>query len=120
MSEQPKAKWKLPALVKQKWLEALRSGEYKQGKGLLYNPSSDSYCCIGVLCTINGESKEELVNCPLPMNIKRKTSKYDFAQIHQWEFPYEGRTETLTNLNDREAFDFGRIADIIEATVETY
>ena len=34
--------------TKIKWLEALRSGKYQQGKGNLRN--GDSYCCLGVLC----------------------------------------------------------------------
>lgn len=40
-------KQKLPEEIKAKWLEALRSGKYRQGNGYLrwYN----SYCCLGVL-----------------------------------------------------------------------
>ena len=37
--------------VKEKWLEALRSGEYKQGRGALRN-KDDEYCCLGVLCDV--------------------------------------------------------------------
>lgn len=33
--------------VKEKWLAALRSGEFKQGKERLKN--GDTYCCLGVL-----------------------------------------------------------------------
>lgn len=33
------------------WLEALRSGEYKQGKGSLR--VGNAYCCLGVYCKIN-------------------------------------------------------------------
>lgn len=36
-----------------KWLKALESGEYKQGGGILWSPSKNSYCCLGVLCKIN-------------------------------------------------------------------
>jgi hypothetical protein len=36
--------------IKQKWVNALRSGEYEQSKGYLY--SEDGYCCLGVLCDI--------------------------------------------------------------------
>jgi len=32
-----------------KWVNALRSGKYKQGNGYLYNKEDDSYCCLGVL-----------------------------------------------------------------------
>lgn len=37
--------------IKKRWIEALRSGEYKQGKQQLKIVSSDPpcYCCLGVL-----------------------------------------------------------------------
>lgn len=40
--------------VKKLWLEALRSGEYKQCKGWLHsrNERGDTYCCLGVLCAL--------------------------------------------------------------------
>ena len=36
--------------VMKKWIEALRSGEYKQGLEALRN--GDRYCCLGVLCDL--------------------------------------------------------------------
>lgn len=36
--------------IKEKWLGALRSGEYNQGKGALR--INDSFCCLGVLADI--------------------------------------------------------------------
>lgn len=44
--------------IKQLWLQALRSGTFPQGKH--YLDKSDSYCCLGVLCTI-AESKNVVV-----------------------------------------------------------
>ena len=41
--------------VKEKWLEALRSGKYKQGRNVLcsVNENGDrTYCCLGVLSEI--------------------------------------------------------------------
>lgn len=43
---------KLPADFKAKWLEALRSGEYKQGRFALC--SDGKYCGLGVACAIQG------------------------------------------------------------------
>jgi hypothetical protein len=37
--------------VKTKWLKALRSGKYKQGRGQLRTPD-DRFCCLGVLCDL--------------------------------------------------------------------
>ena len=36
--------------IKQKWVNALRSGEYEQGSEKLY--SGRGYCCLGVLCDL--------------------------------------------------------------------
>jgi hypothetical protein len=40
--------------LKAKWVEALRSGEYKQTTGELHDRATDSYCCLGVLCRVVG------------------------------------------------------------------
>ena len=40
--------------LKARWIAALLSGEYKQGKEALYNNLDDSYCCLGVLLHIGG------------------------------------------------------------------
>jgi hypothetical protein len=37
--------------VKKKWLAALRSGKFKQGKGMLRTENNE-FCCLGVLCEI--------------------------------------------------------------------
>ncbi len=39
--------------VQKKWLEALRSGEYKQTKSCLRNEYG--FCCLGVLCDLYRE-----------------------------------------------------------------
>ena len=38
---------------KDKWLVALRSGDYKQGIG--YLRKGDKYCCLGVAAEISGD-----------------------------------------------------------------
>lgn len=69
--------------IAEKWVEALRSGKYKQTKGKLRTPKG--YCCLGVLCDISGISKWELGNEItgeyrydrsrnfLPMSVKERT-----------------------------------------------
>jgi hypothetical protein len=37
--------------VKDKWVEALRSGKYQQGKFALRR-IDETYCCLGVLCHV--------------------------------------------------------------------
>lgn len=42
--------------LKERWVAALRSGEYKQGKSRLCRRKR--YCCLGVLAEIQGELKK--------------------------------------------------------------
>lgn len=45
--------------IKTKWLTALRSGKYEQGKGFLKN-LDNNFCCLGVLCDIAIKENPEL------------------------------------------------------------
>lgn len=53
--------------VKQKWIDALRSGKYEQGSEKLRSVSG--YCCLGVLCDL-------------------------YAQEHNVEWDFRGNEET--------------------------
>ena len=46
--------------VKKKWVDALRSGEYAQGRSSLRD--HDEYCCLGVLCEL--AVKEGVIPAP--------------------------------------------------------
>lgn len=55
---------KMKPEVKEKWLKALRSGEYKQTIRFLH--TKEGFCCLGVLCDIfakenNFEWKEDVL-----------------------------------------------------------
>ena len=44
--------------IKKKWIAALRSGEYVQGRGAMLTTDedgNDSFCCLGVLSNIHAE-----------------------------------------------------------------
>ena len=47
--------------IKERWVKALRSGKYKQGKGWLRKSSGpkkkSEFCCLGVLCDLAVKSK---------------------------------------------------------------
>jgi hypothetical protein len=50
-----------------KWIEALRSGEFKKGKGSLVQVDSEGnkkYCCLGVACALAGleEAKVKVID----------------------------------------------------------
>ena len=47
--------------IKKRWLKALRSDEYVQGKGALcVTNSEDKFCCLGVLCNVRAEGSKTL------------------------------------------------------------
>lgn len=41
----------MKAAIAKKWIKALRSGDYEQGRGVLKS-TDDKYCCLGVLCDV--------------------------------------------------------------------
>lgn len=43
--------------TKEKWLTALRSGEFKKGR-IYLRDKEDNYCCLGVLCELNDRPKQ--------------------------------------------------------------
>jgi len=39
---------KIPTWFKKLWVQALRSGQYKQTRGTLHSPRDGGFCCLGV------------------------------------------------------------------------
>lgn len=52
MKKEVKVVRRTPEQVYDLWIEALRSGEYKQTEGQLHDPDENSFCCLGVLCDL--------------------------------------------------------------------
>ncbi len=48
--------------IKAKWVAALRSGEYTQGKDRLRTNKNGktSFCCLGVLCNLHAQAHPEI------------------------------------------------------------
>lgn len=101
---------KLPQDIKDEWITALRSGEYKQATGTLYDPAKDSYCCLGVLGRLCGYSVNYLQNYntfpdgefALIPNIVKGSPSYNNVVLK------------LTRMNDIEQLNFNEISDYIE------
>jgi hypothetical protein len=100
--------------VKKKWVEALRSGEYKQAKGRLMKHGG--YCCLGVLCKVAADE-----GIASGRDLERP---YLTEQVIQWAdlddiegpdimLPDLAGYDSLVTANDGGA-SFGRIADLIE------
>ena len=63
--------------VKEKWIAALRSGEYQQGINSLR--SNQGFCCLGVLCDLYAKEHNENwehVNAYSEQNTKAEDSWY--------------------------------------------
>jgi hypothetical protein len=109
--------------LKEKWVAALRSGKYKQGKRNLRR--GDYYCCLGILCDIIDPTQWRLFDentkyaygnnhstALLPTTTLIKTDIYSInPTVH---LPGESEDITLAKLNDS-GYTFEQIADLIEA-----
>ncbi len=73
----------MDAKIKELWVEALCSGKYTQGRGMLRERNSkcvdsDKYCCLGVLCDVLVRNPEEAERVGInPKSVG--TSKHEFG-----------------------------------------
>lgn len=73
--------------IKALWIEALTSGEYRQGRRALHQKTADgidSFCCLGVLCDLADKagqisSKKEVRGCGCDMCGSDPRISYDGA-----------------------------------------
>ncbi len=115
-----------------KWLEALESGKFEQGRHLLKN-LANQYCCLGVLCEV--ANVPFIVGKPMPDG-KPHTGFQDGDEIEcaytpaalsseigfhgragelveRRSFPPVARLNALTAINDSSALSFKQIAEYI-------
>lgn len=120
--------------IADKWVAALRSGEYKQRKFYLASPgpfveSGLQYCCLGVLCEIAIKEGVKLnrvettIISPVAYGANEET-KYLPSEVKDWAMMWntsgalkDGSYRDLAALND-EGFSFEQIADAIEKNWE--
>lgn len=105
----------MKANIKERWLAALRSGDYKQGTDRLR--IENTFCCLGVLCDLYAQETktdwivDEIGNYEflegwgaLPLDVQ------DWAQLPQIMGRY------ISSLND-EGKRFEELADLIEQEI---
>lgn len=123
---------KKQASIKKKWLNALRSGKYKQGQETLYNPTTKSFCCLGVLehCVLDGSVENvwnpDVLDGATPS--ERRKLKKEFASMpsptfyaaHDLDWVKDNEAR-LAGYNDSGSlqsgwipYDFNKIADFID------
>lgn len=111
-----------------KWVDALRSGNYRQGvdtlKAVMSSDGVPSYCCLGVACELalhEGIVTQNIIRGHSGFGEERNTGSLP-TEVQQWlgiysDNPYiPGIDETLLCLNDVVQLDFLLIADLIEET----
>jgi hypothetical protein len=130
----------MPKEIKDKWLTALRSGEYQQGKGMLCN--ENKYCCLGVLeMAVDGRvetclSSEDLwQSLPTPSHewlekngiiFRRPDGYFSDTPYFDLDMSSDSKPDSMIGnalksavaLNDVHFYTFEQIADLIEAQVE--
>ena len=119
--------------IKQKWINALRSGEYEQSsKGFLHtaNEFNETYCCLGVLCDLYAkEHNKEWTNNYGRSNLYFEgEGHYPPQSVVEWaglpdknpSIEFSGEIDDcefedpeLSELND-EGISFNTIAGLIE------
>ena len=121
---------------------ALRSGEFLQGMGMLYQESENGkecFCCLGVDQAINGIEPISMEGLTMPSELGNSRSMpregEELAEViaacsrrvdesglsYESEHNYTTKN-TLDSLNDSEALSFEQIADLLdghEVTVRT-
>ena len=118
--------------IKQKWVTALRSGEYKQGFCRLRG-EANNFCCLGVLCDLaakDGAGQWDLNGPPTFVSgYEREIGVGSLTpEIQEWAglptpdpvvrvvVPEMGTFwRPLSNVNDALTLNFAQIADAIEA-----
>lgn len=109
-----------------KWVEALRSGEYLQGRGFLKVKRQDGeiyYCCIGVFCEVNKADFQttedfETNGTSLIYRINENSSYVHGPLIMRETGLTEGIQYKLSDMNDSAGKTFLEIANWIEANIE--
>lgn len=98
--------------VAMKWVNALRSGKYKQGRMYLHNKAANTFCCLGVLDDLYPKLN-------LSSGVSGVLINYKLVGL---DGPHGTIGDSkLTVLNDlgvdgsRDPFTFDEIADVIQA-----
>jgi hypothetical protein len=106
-----------------KWIAALRSGKYKQGRRAL-RPSKNTYCCLGVACDLYG--KENGVSWDENGRFMGKSGSLP-SSVKKWLGISADQEDKLACLNDgcrfapdseKDPMSFDEIADYIEGIIE--
>lgn len=111
----------MKAAVKKRWIEALLSGKFVQGQKRL-RPTKDTYCCLGVLAKVEGETFRKGRKLGNDYGIRGDESKERATgMLPKWFLEKVGLSERqqgkLASKNDAGA-DFPTLATYIQRYVK--
>lgn len=96
---------KMDTKIGRKWVKALRSGKYLQGKGKLESEDSPpKYCCLGVLCEVTNSW------------VRDRNGTLTSSQLCKFGLS-DGAQSELIRRNDSYSHSFEKIADYVEANL---
>lgn len=114
---------KMNPKVKQAWIDALRSGKYKQGEGYLAQKAGEEtfYCCLGVLCELHrqdhgGSWYMSFDGSTMGYEDERRV-QYPSASVKRWANLDPKAEPRLAEMNDIKSNSFDVIAQYIEDTL---
>lgn len=121
------------SVIKEKWVAALRSGKYEQGRDRLAtitNYDETTYCCLGVLCELAVEEGIAIKTKEISSFNYDNDRSYPPESVCKWaefkisEYPYPEEISYIRNpmigeynlgeYNDSKGYSFKQIADLIE------
>ena len=107
--------------VRDGWVSALRSGEYRQGINFLHDIQDGTWCCLGVLCDQLDIPYVDEHDSRTGVRAYRfgpnEVAQVPTSNLYEYGLPLNGPTiRKLTALNDSK-IPFDRIADWIEANI---
>lgn len=106
-----------------KWIEALRSGKFKQGK--IFLKKDNCYCCLGVACELSElgqwtSSENDWMSSYLGATYALPAKVQNYYGLHEYSGTYFTNDQLENNLaghNDG-GMTFAQIADLIEECLE--
>lgn len=116
--------------IREQWVAALESGEYKQGKGWLcpVDDGNRSYCCLGVLADL--AVKAGIIDEPTTFEANHLEDSYlvfggasatlplevqEWAGLDDSDPSADGEYKPLSQYNDDDEYTFKEIAAKIKA-----
>ncbi len=103
--------------AKQKWVAALRSGEFRQGLNRLQTgDDDDAYCCLGVACIVAEREGVDVRRWSVGRQRLRGADLRYQPDVLKWLAASAStlRCSELIDLNDNVRVSFEEIADYIE------